>query len=120
MTEMIINTITENILDIIIAVISIAVSYYIIPCIKNDLVPWLKDNHLYNTIVKLVQAVEKLAEAGIIEKVDKKTEVIRLLKEQGVEINDKVDTFIESAVKELDLISNAVYKELIDENTNTN
>lgn len=117
--QTIIDVIFENVLDIVISIISIVVSCYLIPIIKTEFIPWLKDNHLYSTIVKLVQAVEKLAEAGIIEKIDKKAEVIRLLKEQGVEINDKVDTFIESAVKELDLISNAMYKEIIEENENT-
>lgn len=114
--QAIIDVIFENVLDIVISIISIVVSCYLIPIIKTEFIPWLKDNHLYDTIVKLVQAVEKLAESGIIEKVDKKEEVIRLLKEQGIDINDKVDAFIESAVKELDLISNTIYEEIVEEN----
>ena len=113
MTEMIINTITENILDIIIAVISIAVSYYIIPCIKNDLVPWLKDKHIYNMVKILVKAVEKLAESSVIEKCDKKQEVVKLLQKQGIEITDKVDAFIESAVKELDIVTSTAKEEIL-------
>jgi microcompartment protein CcmL/EutN len=118
MQEAIIKAISENVLDIIIAVISIVVSYYIIPCIKNDLVPWLKDKHLYDTVKKFVQAVEKLAESGTIEKKDKKQEVIKLLKKQGIEVTDEIDAFIESAVKELDLVTNTIKEEIKEEETN--
>lgn len=112
MQELIIKAITENILDIIIAVISIIVSYYIIPCIKNDLVPWLKDKRIYNTVKTFVNAAEKLAESGTIEKKDKKQEVIKLLEAQGIEVTEEIEAFIESAVKELDLVTNTIKKEL--------
>lgn len=115
MAEMIIGAITENILNIIIAIISIVVSYYIIPCIKDDLVPWLKSKRIYNMVKTFVQAAEKLAESGVIEKTDKKQGVIKLLKEQGIEITDSVDAFIESAVKELDLVTSIVKEEILKE-----
>lgn len=115
MTESIINAITTNVLEIIIAVISIVVSYYIIPCIKEDLVPWLKDKHLYDTVKKFVQAAEKLAESGYIEKCDKRLYVINLLTDKGIEITDEINSFIESCVKELDLITSTARDEILKE-----
>lgn len=111
--DMIVKVITDNLLDIVVSVLSIIVSYYLIPAIKNDLVPWLKEKHIYDMVYKFVQATEKLAETGVIEKKDKKAEVIRLLKEQGIEITDAVDAAIESAVKELDLITSTVKDEIV-------
>ena len=108
MVELIVN----NVLEIIAAVISCIVAYYIIPAIKTDLIPWLKDKRIYNMAKKFVQGVEKLYESGVIEKVDKKSEVIRLLEEQGIIVDDKLSMFIESAVKEVDLINKAIRDEI--------
>lgn len=115
MAELIINTITANVLDIIIAIISIVVSYYLIPCIKDDLVPWLKDKRIYDMVKKFVQAAEKLAESGVIEKCDKKKYVIDLLEAQGIEISEELDSFIESAVKELDFVIDTAKDEIMKE-----
>lgn len=113
MFETIVDVVLYNLLEIIIAVISLVVSYYIIPCIKTDLVPWLKERHLYNIVRNFVQAAEKLAEAGVIDKGDKKKYVVNLLKNNGIEVNETVDAFIESCVKELDLIASTVYEEIV-------
>lgn len=118
MTEAITTVITQNVLEIVLTVISLVVSYYIIPCIKNDLVPWLKEKHLYNTVKTLVQAVEKMAESGIIEKKNKKEEVIRLLEERGITIDNQLNALIESCVKELDLITETAKNEILKENEN--
>lgn len=118
MTETITTVITQNVLEIVLTVISLVVSYYIIPCIKNDLVPWLKEKHLYNTVKTLVQAVEKMAESGIIEKKNKKEEVIRLLEERGITIDNQLNALIESCVKELDLITETAKNEILKENEN--
>lgn len=118
MMEMIIKTITGNLLDIVISVLSIVVSYYLIPAIKDDLVPWLKEKHIYDMVHKFVQSAEKLAETGVIEKKDKKAEVVRLLQERGIEITDAVNAAIESAVKELDLITETVKNEILNEEKN--
>ena len=112
MQEAIIKVVTENVLEIIIAIISLIVSYYIIPCIKNDLVPWLKEKRLYSTVKKFVQAAEKLAESNVIIKVDKKAKVIELLEKQGVEVTEEIEAFIESATKELDLITNTIKEKI--------
>lgn len=115
MLEAIINVITDNVLDIVIATLSIIVSYYVIPAIKNDLVPWLKEKRLYNLVQKFVEAVEKLAETGVIEKVDKKAKVIELLEAQGIVITTEIEAFIESAVKQLDLITEVTKNEFLED-----
>lgn len=115
MQELITQTIIDNILDIIIAIITLVVSYYIIPYIKNDLVPWLQDKRLYEVIKTLVKAAEKLADSGVISKTDKKQYVIDLLQNQGIEITDKVDSFIESCVKELDFVIDTAKDEILEE-----
>ena len=65
MGEMILNAITENVLDIVIAVISIVVSVYLIPLIKNELKPWLEEKRIYidNTFYEtgnIIDFIERL------------------------------------------------------------
>ena len=113
MFEMIMDAVMPYIFQIVITVISLVVSYYVIPCIKADLIPFLKEKRLYNIVKSCVQAAEKMTETGIINKDDKKKYVINLLKSNGIVVNEMVDAFIESCVKELDLISSAIYDEII-------
>lgn len=112
MGEMILNVVTENVLDIIIAIISIIVSVYLIPLIKNELKPWLEEKRIFNLVKKFVEAAEKLAESGAIEKVDKKTKVIELLELKGITVDAEIDAFIESAVKQLDIVTSTVVEEI--------
>lgn len=112
MLEVIYNAILPNILEIVKIIISLAFAYYVIPCIKNVLIPWLKEQHVYGIIRNFVQAVEKMAEAGIIEKTDKKQKVIELLARNGIVVNATIDAFIESCVKELDILSSVVLEEV--------
>ena len=116
MGEQIINIITSNALEIIAAIISIVVSYYVIPMIKTDLVPFLKEKRLFALIEKLVEGAEKMAESGLIEKKDKKAMVIQCLKDEGIEVTPAVDAFIEAAVKELDLVADVVIETIKKEN----
>lgn len=112
MGEMILNVVTENVLDIIIAIISIIVSVYLIPLIKNELKPWLEEKRIFNLVKKFVEAAEKLAESGAIEKVDKKSKVIELLESKGITVDAEIDAFIESAVKQLDIVTSTVVEEI--------
>lgn len=112
MWETILNLILSNILEIIATIISLVVAYYVIPYIKSDMVPWLKEKRLYNIVKKFVQAAEKMAESGVIAKVDKKSKVIELLENKGIVVNEAVDAFIESCVKELDIITSTVREEI--------
>lgn len=112
MTELILEAITSNVLDIVIAVISIVVGVYLIPLIKTELKPWLEEKRVYNLISKFVEAAEKLAETGVIKKTDKKQYVLKLLEENGVVVNETISAFVESAVQQLDIVINTVKDEL--------
>jgi microcompartment protein CcmL/EutN len=110
----VLNLIIPNILEIIITIISLVVSYHIIPYVRKDLIPMLKEKHLYDTVKKFVQASEKLAESGVIERVDKKAKVVELLENKGIDVDETTEAFIESAVKELDNVTSVVYEEIIE------
>ena len=114
MWETIWNSILPNILEIILTVISLIVARYVIPYINSDLMPWLKEKRLLHIIKKFVYAAEKMAESGIIQKVDKKAKVIELLESKGITVDGIVDALIESCVKELDIIASTVYEEIVE------
>lgn len=114
MLETILNAILPNVLEIIMTIISLMVARYAIPYIKSDLIPWLKEKRLHEIIMSFVQAAEKMAEAGLIEKCDKKAKVIELLGRKGIVVNAIVDAFIESCVKELDIIDSVIYEEIVE------
>ena len=113
--EILLNYITENILEIILSIISLVVTYYILPAIREDLVPWLKEKRLYSTVKKFVQAAEKLADAGTINKKDKPQYVIGLLEENGIAVNNTIKAFIESSCKEIDIVIGATKEEILKE-----
>ena len=52
---------------------------------------------------KFVEAAEKQAEAGTIDKAAKKRFVVELLESNGITVTPEINAFIEAAVKELDL-----------------
>ena len=114
MFETIWKAILPNILEIILTIISLVVARYVVPYIKSDLIPWLKEKRIYSIVKKFVQAVEKMAESGIINKEDKKDKVVKLLESNGIVVNETVDLFIESCVKELDTINSVIYEEIIE------
>lgn len=115
MLEIIIKSISSNVAEIIATVISLVVAYYVIPYIKSDLIPWLKEKHLYGTIKNFVQAAEKLAASGAINKVDKKAKVIELLNNKGITVDATVEALIESCVQELDMVTSVVYETIVEE-----
>lgn len=114
MFDTIMNSILPNIFEIIITIISLIIARYVIPYIKNDFMPWLKEKHIYSVVNKFVKAVEKLAETGAINKVDKKKKVIELLEGKGIAVDATVEAFIESCVKELDAVTSVVCEEIIE------
>ena len=117
MFETIWESISGDVLKIVLAIISVIVSYYIIPSIKDDLIPFLKEKRIYSTVKKFVQAAEKLADSGVIQKIDKKKYVVDLLEQNGIIITPTLDAFIESAVKELDTIIDVTKEEILKEET---
>ena len=118
MFETIMDEILPNILEIIMTVISLIVAYYVVPYIKNDLMPWLKEKRIYNVVKTFVQAAEKLAESGVIEKCNKKAKVIELLNSKGIIVDSSIEAFIESCVKELDIVTSVIYEEVAEESEN--
>lgn len=112
MWEMIWNSIMPNILEIILTIISLVIARYVIPYVKNDLIPWLKEKRLLHIIKGFVQAAEKMAESGAIEKADKNNFVIRLLEKRGIVVDETIRAFIESCVKELDIATSIIYEEI--------
>ena len=113
--DILLESIMGNVFEIIATVITLLVSYYVLPAIKNDLVPWLKEKRIFSLVKKFVQASEKLAETGAIEKADKKQTVINLLENKGIEVTLEVEAFIEACVKQLDLIANTAVDKIKEE-----
>ena len=113
MLKEIIEAILPNILEIVVTIISLVVARYIVPYVKTDFIPWLKEKRIYYMIKNFVQAVEKLSESGVLEKSCKKQKVVELLEKNGIIVDETVEAFIESAVKELDMITSTVYEEII-------
>lgn len=120
MVETLLDSILSNVLEIIATIISLVVAYYVIPYIKSDLIPWLKEKHLYNMVKSFVQAAEKLAESNVIPKSEKKQKVIELLENKGITVDATIDAFIESCVKELDIVTSTIYEEIIEVETEEN
>ena len=115
MLKELISIILPHVFEIVITVISLTVARYVLPYIKADMIPWLKEKRLYGIVKSFVQAAEKLAESGEIEKQQKKDKVIELLENKGVVVDDAVEAFIESAVKELDIVTSAIHEEIMEE-----
>lgn len=111
----ILNIILSNVFEIIIGVLSIVVVKYILPLIQTELKPWLEEKRVYNLASTFVEAAEKLAETGVINKTDKKEYVLNLLEQNGIVVNETISAFVEAAVKNLDLVIDTVKNELKEE-----
>lgn len=99
----VINTLINGLMQLVIAVAGAAFTGVVLPWLVKTGLPWLKEKRIYSVVRKFVQAAEKQAEAGHINKGDKKEYVVKMLVAKGITVTDEVDAFIESAVKELDL-----------------
>lgn len=106
--------IASAILQIVCAMISILLAAVVVPWLKKSAIPWMKEKQLYGLVKKFVQAAEKLAETGILDRESKKDYVVGLLVQKGYDVNDETEAFIESAVKELDMVIEAGYGEIIE------
>lgn len=118
MLETILKLILPHVLEIVATILSLVVARYVIPYIKSDFIPWLKEKRIYNMVKSFVQASEKLAESGVIDKDDKKEKVIELLKQNGIVVDNTIDAFIESCVKELDIVTSVIYEEVVETDEN--
>lgn len=99
----VINTLISGLMQLVFAVAGAAFTGVFLPWLVKTGLPWLKEKRIYSVVRKFVQAAEKQAEAGLINKGDKKEYVVKMLVAKGITVTDEVDAFIESAVKELDL-----------------
>ena len=102
------------VIRLIIAAMTVAFSTFMLPWVRDELIPWLKEKHLYSLVVKFVRAAEKMYEAGTLVGL-KKAYVISLLKERGFELTPEIDAFIESAVKELDIAVDSSIGDIVGE-----
>lgn len=93
--ESIISSILDLVLECVIGIAIILVTKVVIP--------WLQDTKLYDVVKKLVRAAEKLNESGQLDGETKYKYVIRQLIQRGYTENDKTKSYIEAAVKELDI-----------------
>lgn len=106
--------IASAILQIVCALISILLTAVVVPWLKKSAIPWMKEKQLYGLVKKFVQAAEKLAETGVLDRESKKDYVVGLLVQKGYDVNDETEAFIESAVKELDMAIESGYGEIIE------
>lgn len=107
MTELMIELVSV-VLQIALVAIAGLLTKHALPWLNDVVVPWLQERHLYNTICYFVQAAEKLANTGKIDKETKKSYVIKLLEGKGIKVTDSVDAMIESAVLDLDIAFDSV------------
>lgn len=88
--------------DLVRMIIAVAFGVIILPWVKNNAIPWLKDKQLYGTIKQFVRAAEKLGDTGTIDKDAKLDYVLALLGKKGITATTDVRAMIESAVGDLD------------------
>lgn len=98
----VVTIVVNNLLEIVFAVLGASFTALVIPWLKDTGLPWLKEKRLYSIVKKFVEAAEKQAEAGTIDKATKKRFVVELLEANGY-CYPGDQRFIEAAVKELDL-----------------
>lgn len=106
--------IAGGILQVICALIGVLLTAVVVPWLKTSAIPWLKEKRLYSLVRKFVQAAEKLAETGVLERKDKKQYVVNLLERNGYKVSAETEAFIESAVKELDMTMQTGWNEIVD------
>lgn len=92
------NEVIITIVRLVVAGCMTYVSAVIIPAVT----PWLKKVGIYSIVKMCVNAAEKLAETGKINKEDKKAHCVTALKAMGIEVTPIIETMIEAAVEELD------------------
>ncbi len=106
--------IAGGILQVVCALIGVLLTVVVVPWLKTSAIPWMKEKQLYGLVQKFVQAAEKLAETGVLERKDKKQYVVKLLEQNGYKVNTETEAFIESAVKELDMTMQTGWDEIVE------
>lgn len=106
--------IASGILQIVCALIGLAVSAVVVPWLKTSAIPWMREKQLYGLVQKFVQAAEKMAETGALDREKKKSYVVGLLEKKGYVVDDELEAFIESAVKELDMTVESGWEDIVE------
>lgn len=101
MTQLI-PEITGVVVDAIITICGLVFTGVCIPWVVKTGIPWLKEKHLYNIIITLVKAAEKMANAGSLT-TPKLDYVVQMLEKKGITITPEVRAMIEAAVQDLDI-----------------
>lgn len=99
-------------------VLAVLFGEIVLPWVRMQLIPWLREKRLYRIVSIFVQAAEKMAASGQIDKDMKLKYVIDMLNRKNIEITPEVRAFIESAVIDLDRGLNKGLKKLMDEFVN--
>lgn len=99
------DEIFDLIVKLIFAVLTTVITAYVIP--------WLREKRLLSWVKMGVEAAEKLAQSGQILKADKKEYVKAFLDGKGVTITPTINTFIEAAVKELDIATEEIIGQIL-------
>lgn len=115
MAEAIINAVVSNAFELIGTILVIVVSMYVVPAMRN-LVPWLKEKHMYDIVYKAVLAAEKLGDTSQIRKADKKEYVIELLTKKGITVTPEVESLIETACQQLVIVGQSAVQAIKDGN----
>ena len=90
---------------LVLAVLTAVSGCIIIPWLRREGIPWLKEHRLYGLVSKFVFAAEKTYQNAENAGEDKYKYVIECLTNKGIEITNEVRDYIESAVEELDLFT---------------
>ena len=96
-----------SVFRVVLTIMLVVLTSVLIPWIRKEGIPWLKERRLYALVSKFVQAAEKMYEYSDGAAYEKKQYVINALRKKGYEITAEVEAYIESAVEELDLFTAA-------------
>lgn len=104
-----ITLLTDSLLNLVLVIISIAISSYLVPWLKQKYTAE-KVNNVYDIVKKAVEAAEKIySESGMGP--IRKDYVVKYLKDKGINISEAdLNILIESAVKTLDLLEKEIKK----------
>lgn len=111
------NEVASLIVKLINAVLAVLLGEIALPWVKTQMIPWLRERRLERIVAVAVQAAEKLASSGQIDKKDKYDYVVGVLEHKHIAITPETRAFIESAVYELDNTIMGGAKKIADELT---
>lgn len=99
---------------VVLTAMAVIITSVLIPWLRKECIPWLKERRLYGLVSTFVQAAEKVYQNMSGAGTDKKQFVIDALRDKGYEITDEIAAYIESAVEELDLFTLSAVSGLAD------